>query len=99
MARLDVYQAGRTDQGYLLDVQADALYRLTTRVVVPLILANADEAASELSPTFVVEGRKVVMLTPTLFVVARSALRRPIASLLAFHDAVTRALDTLFLGL
>lgn len=51
MARYDVYP--NPDGGYILDVQADLLDDLTTRVVVPLMMATlAPSPAKRLNPIF-----------------------------------------------
>ena len=52
MARFDVH-AYPSGDGYLLDVQADLLDHLNTRVVVPLLAkATAPKPASRLNPVF-----------------------------------------------
>ena len=52
----------------LLDVQAELLESLATRLVVPLCKPEVlgGKAAERLNPQFEVEGRKLVMLTPEL---------------------------------
>jgi len=52
MARLDVYQLpGRTKHGHVVDVQADLLSHLSTRVVVPLLpISEFRHIAAELNP-------------------------------------------------
>ena len=56
MARFDVY-ANRGGLGFLLDVQADLIARLNTRMVVPLLpLDAAPTPATRLNPIFEVLG-------------------------------------------
>lgn len=63
MARFAVY-ANRSGAGYLLDVQADLITSLNTRVVVPPIPPEfAPAPARRLNPGFVVQGEKVSMVT------------------------------------
>ena len=66
MAQFDVYlnpnAATRKAIPYLLDVQADLLDTLATRVVVPLILEEEmGLAARHLNPQFRIKGVAVVM--------------------------------------
>lgn len=62
MARFDVYLT--SSSGYLLDVQADLLAGLNTRVVVPLLpLDNAPKAAKHLNPIFDINNQAYLMAT------------------------------------
>lgn len=68
MAQFDVYLNPNPDTSksipYLLDVQADLLDTLATRVVAPLILAEEmGLAAKYLNPQFKIKGVAVVMST------------------------------------
>ena len=61
MARFDTY---RFADGYLLDVQADLLDGLNTRMAVPLMpLETAPKPAERLNPLFTIEGSEYVMVT------------------------------------
>ncbi|KON80230.1 CcdB family protein [Azoarcus sp. PA01] len=85
--------------GYLLDVQADLLDHLNTRVVVPLLpLDVAPVAAKTLNPVFEVEGKAVVMVTQFLAAVPAQMLKNAVGSLESRRDDVTNALDLLFQG-
>ncbi|MBB3996121.1 toxin CcdB [Sulfitobacter undariae] len=98
MARFDVY-ASPDGGGYLLDVQADLLESLNTRVVVPLMpVSAAPSPAKRLNPVFDIQNERHVMVTQFLSAVPVSILKTPIASL-ALHDAdITGALDLLTTG-
>ncbi|MEH6717430.1 MAG: CcdB family protein [Aurantimonas endophytica] len=98
MARHDVFAHVGGD-GYLLDVQADLLETLNTRVVVPLLpLAAAPKPAARLNPVFTVAGIEVVMATQFLAAVPVSILSPPVANLGSEHDRIVAALDMLFQG-
>ena len=85
--------------GYLLDVQADLLDHLNTRVVVPLLpLDVAPVAAKTLNPVFEVEGKAVVMVTQFLAAVPAQMLKNVVDSFEDRRDDVTSALDLLFQG-
>jgi len=98
MARFDVY-ANRSGAGYLLDVQADLISGLNTRVVVPLMpLDEAPSRAHRLNPAFVVQGAEVSMVTQFMAAVPVSELTVPVATLNGDSDAVLAAIDFLHQG-
>ena len=84
---------------YLLDVQADLLSDLATRVVVPLVPARQfGPPAARLNPTFRIAGRPIVMDTAQLAGVSRKHLGSPVASLAAQSAEILAALDFLVSG-
>lgn len=98
MARFDVY-VNRSGAGYLLDVQADLITRLNTRVVVPLMpLDEAPAPAQRLNPLFVVQDVKVSMVTQFMAAVPLSELAVPVATLSGDSDAILAAIDFLHQG-
>ena len=98
MARFDVY-ALRGGAGFLLDVQADLITRLNTRVVVPLLpLDAAPTPADRLNPIFEVQGSKVSMVTQFMAAVPQAELAMPVASLDRESDAIFSAIDFLHHG-
>jgi toxin CcdB len=76
------------------------LEHLSTRVVVPLAEPRLLEGkpANVLNPTFVVEGRKVVMLTPELAGIPRQALGPRLGGLANRRAEIIAALDLTFTG-
>lgn len=100
MARLDVHpMPGRALAGDVLNVQADLLAQLATRIVVPLLPEDAaPKPISELNPIFEIGGKRHVMITQAIASVPGRELKRAVASLAQEHDRVTRALDTLLIG-
>ncbi len=98
MARFDVY-ANRGGAGFLLDVQADLITRLNTRVVVPLLpLDAAPIPADRLNPIFEVQSTKVAMATQFMAAVPHSELSLFITSLDRESDAIFSAIDFLHHG-
>jgi len=96
MARFDYYQFGST---LLLDVQADLLERLNTRMVVPLLPEDeAPKPAEHLNPAFIVAGRKMVMATQFMAAVPLAELGKPAGSLAHAYDTIKPAIDFLFDG-
>ena len=87
------------DMPFLIDVQADLLSDLETRVVVPLVREAAfGRRASRLHPLFMVDGQQVVMATHLLAAVRRGTLGTPLASLLEQRDSIIAAIDVLWSG-
>lgn len=104
MAQFDVYlnpnSASRKAIPYLLDVQADLLDTLTTRVVVPLVLAEEmGLAAKNLNPQFKIKGVAVVMSTAELAGVSIRSLGDKVVALKNKRDEIIAALDLLFTGI
>jgi toxin CcdB len=105
MAQFDVYRnvnpATRASIPFLLDVQADLLRSLATRIVVPLCEAHVlgGRRAERLNPEFDIHGRKVIMLTPELAGVPRKSLGERVASLADERTAIVAALDVALTGI
>ncbi|WP_417784411.1 CcdB family protein [Terasakiella pusilla] len=98
MAKYDVYP-NPSGSGYLLDVQADLLDGLNTRVVVPLFnLEDAPKPAKYLNPIFDVNGSDVVMMTQFMASVPNTILTAPVGSLSDHFAEITNALDMVFQG-
>ena len=98
MARFDVYESP-DGEGYVVDVQADLLDRLQTRVVVPLLpLADAPKPAKRLNPVFVIEGHDHAMVTQYIATVPRSILKTVVTDLRDDADQVIGAIDFVLSG-
>jgi toxin CcdB len=105
MARFDVYPnpgAHADTTPYLLDVQADLLADLDTRVVVPLrsLKKFPDVALSDrLTPLLTVNEEEFLLETPKMAAVPKRILRSPATTLSQSQkDKITVALDFLFHG-
>ncbi len=98
MARFAVYD-NPDGEGRLLDVQADILSPLRTRVVVPLLPADVAPApARRLNPVFDVDGERLVMVTQYLAAVDVAELGGYVSHLGDHHTAIVAATDMLFQG-
>lgn len=96
MARYDLHPDG---ENFLLDVQADQLDNLNTRMVVPIRLPEqAPMPARRLNPLFDIGGRRYVMVTQFTSAVLERSLNAPTSDLRHEHDRITAALDMLFQG-
>lgn len=104
MAQFDVYLNPNPDTRdsipFLLDVQADLLDMLATRVVVPLVVAEEMTlAAKHLNPQFKIKGVAVVMSTAELAGIPSRVLGDKVTSIKNKRDEIIAALDLLFTGI
>jgi len=90
MARFSVYP-NPDGPGYLLDVQANLLSHLNTRVVVPLL-------PKTLNPTININGAAHVMVTQFMAAVPQRLLQTQVLSLEDRAHELVAALDCLFQG-
>jgi toxin CcdB len=98
MARYDVF-AGSAKGSYLLDVQTDLIEHLKTRMVVPLLPAEAAPSpVKKLHPVFEIGGRRLVMATHLMAAVPTVQLKESRFNLAKHHDEIVGALDMLFQG-
>lgn len=96
MARFDYH---RTENGYLLDCQADLLNHLRTRLVVPLMhLPDAPQPAARLNPILVIAGVEHVMVTQFAAAVLSKTLGETQGSLASHDRTIMDALDMLLTG-
>ncbi len=103
MAQFDLYSNPNPETSeaipYLLDVQADLLHNLATRVVVPLYTATASgKAAAHLNPVFSFGQKILVLSTAELAGVAISDLGTHVGTLKEHRQEIIAALDFLFTG-
>ncbi|MEI7841556.1 MAG: CcdB family protein [Gallionellaceae bacterium] len=104
MAQFDVYEnlnsATCDSIPYLLDVQADLLDALATRVVVPLVLASeAGGTAKHFCPQFKIKGTAVVMSTGELAGLPLRTFGVKVTTLKNKRDEIIAALDLLLTGI
>lgn len=85
----------------LLDVQADLLNDLATRVVVPLYPAgpHKSRALTTLNPILRIGGKSYVMATQELAGVSRKLLGKAVVDCSASRVEITAALDLLLTGI
>ncbi len=104
MAQFDVYTNPNTKTNhnipYLLDVQADLLDVLATRVVIPLhTVASIPKPARHLNPTLEINNEKLVLSTAELAGIPTAMLGKPIDNLKAHREDMIAALDFVFTGI
>jgi len=103
MAQFEVYENNDPDTQelypYLLDVQADLLGELPTRIVVPLVKASAiHKPIPVLHPAWTIDQTQVIMQTPQLAAISRNLLGTRICSLESMRNQIIAALDLAFTG-
>jgi toxin CcdB len=103
MAQFDVYVnndvASQKLYPYLIDVQADILGHLPTRVVIPLLhRSNIKKPIPILNPIFKISDTLVCMSTPQLVGISSSLLSAKVCSLAEKRSEIIAALDLLFTG-
>ena len=98
MARFDLYR--RPDgSGFLVDVQSDHLYRLPTRMVIPLLPRGEElPPIRDLNPLIPVAEETWVLMPQYMAAVHRRELGPPLGNLLDQADDITRALNILLTG-
>lgn len=100
MAQFDIYTNSNADSAaefpYLLDIQADILSSLETRVVIPL--RENVNAIQHLNPEFTIGSTSYILLTQELAGVHKSALGEKCGSLKEHRSEIIAALDFMVSG-
>ena len=97
MPQFDVY--GFAGEGLLLDVQADLMDGLNTRMVVPLLPVEiAPIQAGRLNPIFLIGDTRYAMVTQFMAAVPVAHLGERVGSLAHEHFVIKPAIDLLFDG-
>ena len=104
MAQFDLHAnpnpATRDAVPYLLDVQADLLDALATRVVIPLLpLGPGDRPIERLNLVVEHDGCKMMLSTAEMAGVPLAALGERVGSLSASRDDIVAAIDFLVCGI
>jgi toxin CcdB len=102
MGQFDVHENPRGGRYPLLvDVQAEVLSRLATRVVVPMTALKryGGKPISRLNPTAKVRGVEYVIVVQELATIPASALGGKVTSLVTRRDELVAALDLLLTGI
>ncbi|WP_075216699.1 CcdB family protein [Mongoliimonas terrestris] len=96
MGRFAVHRYPRGSTGLVVDVQADGLADLSTRVVIPLVRRPEFSAAMRaLHPTLVIDGADYVLATHLMTAIPRQRLGPQVGTVAPIADVVKRALDRL----
>lgn len=102
MAQFDLLRHGKNRRfPFLLDVQADLLRDLATRVVVPLtpLRRMRGKPISRLNPVLALEGVQYALVFQELAAVPAQALGEVVGNLRGRREELIAALDLLFTGI
>ncbi|WP_018293447.1 CcdB family protein [Mariprofundus ferrooxydans] len=104
MAQFDLYRNPNPETNtytpYLLDVQADLLDVLATRVVAPLYtLESISKPLRYLNPVLEINGERLVLSTAELAAVSAGLLAESVGNVQRYRDEVIAALDFTFTGI
>lgn len=104
MAQFTVYKnknpRSKTTYPLLVDVQANLLDELQTRLVIPLTKAPAltKKPITRLTPPLNIGSEQYVLMTPQLAGIARSELGSAVGNVADQRSAIVAALDLLITG-
>jgi toxin CcdB len=102
MAQFDLFRHARNKRyPFLLDIQADLLRDLATRVVAPLtpVKRLGRKPISRLNPVVAVDGAEYAILFQELAALPVTAIGDTVGSLRSRRDELIAALDLLFTGI
>lgn len=100
MAQFDVYAFPAGSAPYVVQVQADILDGLNTRVVVPLLPLAPRIQISRLHPSIDINGQSYFLATNLTATVMAADLASPVLSLAETHrQAIIDAMDFLLVGI
>lgn len=98
MARFDVY-VSPDGNGFWVDVQADLMSHLNSRLVIPLVSSDISPAPIKvLNPIFQIDGATYLLLTQQMAAVSVRLLKRPVLNVNDRRDEVVAAIDLLLQG-
>ena len=82
---------------YLLDVQSNFLESLETRLVIPLspLSVFQNKEISKLTPTFKIEGKDYLLLTPQMASIHKKQLGSQVSDLSNKHHEILSSIDFL----
>lgn len=101
MARFDVYSTNRGPYPLVIDVQANLLSELDTRVVIPLatLEGRTEQIAPRLFPVITIGNTGYILMTSDIATRPVSAFQSPVGNVETEHrDTITAAMDFLFRG-
>jgi len=101
MARFDVYAFGGPDVPFVIDVQADFLNTLKTRLVIPLIPKDSyvGKPLDRLHPTLLLDDSNYLLMTTDMAALPISRLGEKVSNLEdSCRLTITNAIDFLLQG-
>lgn len=103
MAQFTLYRNNnkqtRASYPYLLDIQAQLLQSLKTRLVVPAIICATGLAIDKLNPVFTLGDEKYLLLVQQMAGIPVANLGEPAADLSYLRAEIVAAIDILITGI
>ena len=103
MAQFDIHPNPVGDMAdaapYVLDVQADHLSAMPTRLVAPLARLMDFQPVRNLNPIVEIEGERFAVMVNLMATLPRMVLGAPVGSLAVHRKDIIAALDFLFTGI
>ena len=97
--QFNAYNDPENGNRMLLNVQADVLSQINSRIVIPLVpVTPAINLIAKLNPVLNVNGTAVVLMTQQIAPIPIKALGPHIANLNSQSDVIANALDMLLKG-
>lgn len=88
---------------YVVDVQADLLSSLGTRLIVPLLPMQAGKATpkalTRLNPVVELAGKRYVLLANQIANISATRMRQPVGNLANQRQAIIETVDFLITGI
>lgn len=100
MAQFDIYRntnpASSQEIPYLIDIQAELLNHLSTRMVIPL--SSRAKPIKHLNPVFKIDNKEVVLMTQEMAGIEQSTLGEKVISLSEYRSEIIGAIDFMISG-
>ena len=97
MSRFDIFRL-RADGALVVDVQAELLSHLKTRLVIPLFRSTDADWPSRLAPRLTWQGETLTLGTPLMIGIPLSELGERAGSLAEQEYEIEKAIDFLLAG-
>ena len=100
MARFDLYRVNDWPVPLMVDVQAEILGGIASRVVIPLRLVDQgkEPPMPRLKPLLVIGDQHYLLLTSDIGAQALHRLGKPVGNIKEHRDTITSAMDFLLQG-
>jgi toxin CcdB len=100
VARFDLFRVGGRRIPLMVDVQAEIMGDLASRVVIPLrVLEQAEEPPlPRLKPVLMIDGQAYLLLTTDIGAQPVQWLGKPVGNIREHRNEITSAMDFLFQG-
>jgi len=105
VAQFDVYvnpsKQTRNAYPFILNIQNELIENISTRIVVPLVIAKkfSNEEMKGLTPRIEFEGTDLLIMIPQIASMPTRALKEPIGTLFHLRDEIISALDFAITGI